>query len=437
MTNAPHDGGTSAPLGTRFFAIVVLASLVLGNLVIGVAGPLASCLAGVGPEHVIVVVNGASPESRTVANHYIELRDIPETNIIVLDSVPDQLKITLDEFKSLILLPILKEIDARKIAESVRVIAYSAGFPTSVNIAPHTAKLTDPTLKKYQLPTASINGLTMLYQFVLSDNPTYLDFGANLYARGSFERFFRDPFVDASFSMKYFEAVKARRAEDFTAAADAFVELWKESPTNASLAIQAAECFAEAEQNDKAIEMVAGAIAGGWQSAKYLTESETLGPIAKDVRLAAAIEQLSDSPTNVQGPMGFRSEVVWTKNGEPAMKPDMGIRYLMSCVLAVVHPRGSTVDQAVEVLKTAKRGDATFPDAAFYFTSTGDVRAKTRLPAVTDALLWLKTLGIAPKSLAPFCPTNQATASGLWWERRRRRWQRRNSNWSPVPSPTI
>lgn len=372
-----------------------------------------ACRAGVGPEHVILVVNGQSSDSRTVANHYIDLRSIPETNVIVLDGVPAKLKISLDEFKTLILLPVLKEIEERKISENARVIAYSAGFPTSVDISPHTAKLTDPTLKKYQLATGSINGLTMLYQFVLSDNPSYLDFGANLYARGPFQRFFRDPFIDASLSTRYYQATQARRIEDFAGAAEMLSELWKESPTNAALAIQSAECFALAGQKNKAIEMVAGAIAGGWQSGKYLNESEALAPIAKDAKLAAAVKQLSDAPTNVQGPIGFRSEVVWTKNGEPAIKPEMGIRYMMSCVLAVVHPRGSTVDQAVEVLKTAKLGDATFPDAAFYFTSTGDVRAKTRLPAVTDALLWLKTLDARAEIARATLPNESGDCVGL------------------------
>src|SRR5262245_20477487 len=41
--------------------------------------------AGGGPENLILVVNSASANSLTIANHYVQLRKIPPNNVIYLD----------------------------------------------------------------------------------------------------------------------------------------------------------------------------------------------------------------------------------------------------------------------------------------------------------------------------------------------------------------
>lgn len=159
----------------------LLVAIALLVLTLGVE----SARAGLSPENVVVVVNADSYDSRTIANHYVDLRNIPSGNVIFLGEVPGELTISLDDFKSRILLPLLSELNRRQLALQAKVIAYSAGFPTSVDISAHTDRLTDPDQKKYQLSTASLTGLTFYYQFLLADNEKYLDLGSNLYA-GSF-----------------------------------------------------------------------------------------------------------------------------------------------------------------------------------------------------------------------------------------------------------
>jgi hypothetical protein len=41
--------------------------------------------AGGGPENVLLLVNANSESSKTVANHYIALRQIPATNVLYID----------------------------------------------------------------------------------------------------------------------------------------------------------------------------------------------------------------------------------------------------------------------------------------------------------------------------------------------------------------
>ena len=172
----------------RSFLLLIAAPLI--------AGWNSPALGGVTPENVVVVVNAQSRDSRTIADHYVQLREIPSSNVILLNDVPDELTVDMESFKSRILVPVLTELNRRRIAAQTRVIAYSAGFPTSVKIKKHTDQLTDPQLKKYQRPTASITGLTFLYRLFLANNPGYLGFRSNFYARGPFERHFENPFLD-------------------------------------------------------------------------------------------------------------------------------------------------------------------------------------------------------------------------------------------------
>ncbi|WP_222435892.1 hypothetical protein [Rubripirellula tenax] len=364
-----------------------LATLFLSfGLAIALAG---QTLAGIGPENVVVVVNAKSLISRTVANHYVHLRDIPIANVILLDDVPTGLAMTLEDFKAKILKPVLAEVDARKIANHVRVIAYSADFPTAVDVRSDIDKLPADGLKKIQLPTASITGVTSLYQFVLSDNPSYIDLGSNLYARGNMDRHFLNPFMDTERRDKFNQAKQDLVDEKFAEAGKQFSEIFEQSPTQAPIAIMAAEAYASAEDSENAEAMLVKALKAGWQSATYLTRSETLGPIIADEKYKAVLAQLSDHPLVAQGPVGFSGDVAWMGNGTASRESSDGVRYLLSCMLGVVHARGNTLEEAVEVLQRASTADRTYPDANFWFSLTADVRTTTRKPGMTDALLWL------------------------------------------------
>ncbi|MEM6365002.1 MAG: hypothetical protein AAF745_11280, partial [Planctomycetota bacterium] len=357
------------------------------TLVMAAVVPVAD--AGMSAENVVVVVNGESLESRTVANHYADLRSIPTRNIVVLDNVPDTLSITLDEFKDQILQPLLKTIDERKIAPQTRVIAYSAGFPTAVKIPEHTAELTDETLKKIQQPVASITGLTYFYQFVLANQSGYLNLGSNFYARGRFERHFANPFT-GEVGKRFKEAVSLSEKEKFADAATAWESLAKEYPSIPAIAIRAAEAQAQSDQLDKAIKSAQTAITNGWWSARYLEDSEPLKEVIEDPQIKATLALLDSSAAKWQGPEAFDAAAGWTLSGSRINAQQGGTRYLCSCALAVVHPRGNTLGQAVRNLRRSSGADRTFPSGRFAFAKNGDVRAKTRFPLIPDAVVYLQ-----------------------------------------------
>lgn len=368
--------------------------------------------AGLSSENVIVVVNGASPVSRTVANHYIESRQIPSKNVIVLSDVPEGIKIGLDPFRDKILKPLLAEIDARKIASSTRVIAYSAGFPTAVKIPEHCDKLEDPTAKKYQRPTASITGLTYFYRFVLSDNPAYLSFGSNLYARGKFSRHFINPFRGEQ-KKQFNEAAKLQTEEKFAESAAIWQKLHDAYPAMPAISIRAAETYSQDGQDENSIKMILAALKAGWWSSSYLTQTPALEKQLDNPAIKRAMPLLDDSPIAWQGPEAFSSSVGWTMTGARASLKQGAIPYLCSCSLAVVNPNGSSLSGAIRVLKRASKSDRTFPTGRFSFGASGDVRSKTRFPGIADAIVYLQENGFETEIFRSVLPTKEGAILGM------------------------
>lgn len=350
-------------------------------------------IAGISADNVVVVVNGQSLDSRTIANHYVQLRGIPSGNVVFLDEVPDGLKVSLDDFKTKILSPLLAQINARGLAAQTRVIAYSAGFPTGVDISPHTSRLTDEMQKKYQTPLASLNSMTFFYRFILADDPGYLNWYSNLYARSKLDRSFINPFAGEK-AERFKSARESLETGDAAKAGNEFRDLFLEYPTLAPLAVLAAEAFVKADDQASAIQMTAAALHSGWTSISYLKKSDSLSPLLEETLVKNELGNTREYPSTVQYPIGFSSIVGWTSSGCP-VKPDAGgMPYLLSCSLAVVHPHASTLDQAIEVLRRASKCDRTFPIAEVRFSKTSDVRTTTRFPGVADALVWLNNNGV-------------------------------------------
>ena len=370
-------------------------------------------IAGLSAENVIVVVNGGSYNSRTLANQYVRLRNIPSSNVIVLDGIPANLKISLDGFRNSILKPVLKQIQSRGLAGQARVIAYSADFPTTVDIEPHTKKLTDPTLKKLQKSRASINGATYFYQFILRDNHQYLNLASNTYCRGPFNRHFAVPFSKPEQRSDFFKAERLFDSEEYIDASEIYERLFLAAPNVAPLALRAAEARMKSGDADAAKSWIVKAVAAGWTSKKWFADNPTLAPLIDQPPISSLAGRLTDHPTDMQEPIGFSSQVAWSANGYPTRDRSNGIVYMMSCMLGVVHHNGSDINQATEVLRRAAGSDFTNPKGEFWFAVSKDVRTKTRLLQQEPAKNWLKYLG--HKSESPFnkSPKQKGTLSGL------------------------
>ena len=103
------------------FGVLVAVVLIFSRLAI----------AGGGAEGVAVVVNADSWASLAVANEYVSLRRIPETNVIYLEGLPGGLGIGVDDFRARILRPVLETLAARGVKGSITIgILASAASPS-------------------------------------------------------------------------------------------------------------------------------------------------------------------------------------------------------------------------------------------------------------------------------------------------------------------
>jgi hypothetical protein len=143
-----------------------------------VVGGAGTAWAGGGPENLFLVVNSNSEASKTVANHYIDLRKIPPVNVFYLDYRGGRTEIPAGVFRSRILEPILQEIEKRGIKDRIDYVAYSSDFPWRVSFK---AEFAGEKLPPGVSPTASLTSATYLHAFVMQQRKEMLSLNANFY----------------------------------------------------------------------------------------------------------------------------------------------------------------------------------------------------------------------------------------------------------------
>ena len=136
--------------------------------------------AGGGPENVFLVVNARSAGSLAVANAYAALRGIPPINVLMLPWEGGRETVTIDSFRTDLLLPILQAIDSRKLTPQIDYVVYSTDFPWRVDFA---GELPRELVGRDKFPSGSLTGMTMLYAAVQAGSPAYLDPASNRFCR--------------------------------------------------------------------------------------------------------------------------------------------------------------------------------------------------------------------------------------------------------------
>lgn len=385
--------------------------------------PASPAHADIGPENTVVVVNAMDVDSMTVANHYVEFRQIPSLNVIELAAVPTGNRISLEQFKTLILQPLLDEIGRRQLGNQVRAIAYSVGFPLEIDISPHTKRIADDKLRRLMTPVASITGLTFHFIHVTADSEAYLSLTPNLYARMPIERFFANPFGGED-AARIAEAAKLAADGEDADAAEAFAKLFDSHPNHHPLAVLAAKHFAAADLMDEADRYLELAIAAGWTSGEYLRVDPSLGKIVDRPRWLSRLDAMDSLPIDFQPAIGFRGDRVWAPSGVAVPPGSHGLNYLLACCLGVRGPSdtikqgGMSVEEIVEHLRRSAAADTTLGDHAvaggrFLFTETGDVRTKARLDGFAPAIKTLGTLGYRAQTVPVSVPAGNRPILGL------------------------
>ena len=371
----------------------------------------AVCHADVGPENTVLVVNPASADSVRIAKFYARERGIHPNNVVELVGVPDLRRVGVKTFQFSILRPIIKQIEQRGLGRQVRLIAYSAGFPTEINIAEHCEELQGATNRKIFTPVASLNGATFHFTHVLRDKITYLQPGSNFYARGPMERSFGNPF--ARDPGDFDDAKLAHQTGDFKRSADLYRSLLKRNP----------------DQHPP------GNLGRSQRHRRRSNRPGDTGPVDRrprrlvvtplrrsgsrpSPRCCVAPASARSSPRCPTGsPIGnppLDSSAI--ASGPPTASPPAsaeGYNYLLSACLAVTGPGAMTADEAITQLQRSIDADGHRPDGKFLFAQTGDVRTTTRLPGFGTAVKALALAGHRAEIVPAAVPQNQPNLAGV------------------------
>lgn len=388
---------------------------------------LAPCaFAGGGPENCLVVVNGDVPESVTVAQEYVQLRQIPAGNVVTLSGLPADPKITVAVFREKILAPVLQAMDERGLRSQIDYLVYSCGFPYAVDVSQDMAGRQFP---RVVTQPASLTGLTYLYDLVQAGNTGYLDLDSNWYAR-PLKRQYPAPALTASeaslqtrLQALLDQAEKARReAAKAQTPPPAEMTQWLQEavtilrtlvaghPRAAELLYDLACVLALQGQPEEAMAALQTAYDSGWWNAS-LTERDTdLTSLRERPDFKALLEKMRQVVVESEPPVPFASSRLWPSASAPE-RP--GRKYLLSAMLGYVGPAANTLPEILACLRRARAADGTCPaGTVYYMASTDWARTGPRQWAFPSAVEALGKLGVKGEALPGNLPPQKADVAG-------------------------
>ncbi len=369
-------------------------------------------LGGLAPESVLLVVNADSTNSLSIANEFVQLREIPAINIVTLKGVTNVEQLSVNDFRGQVLGPVLDAIKQRGLTSQIRCIAYSADLPTAIQLQGDIG--TQP-LPQILTPVGSINGLTYLHELTMAKDIRYLDLQVNAYARRTATRSSDTPWQADELKL-YAEAVQAlglearrpRSGSVAEAPADAtdpsnnpavsrafetLRQLQQAHPQAAELLYNLACALAVFEHGDEALAMLKSAIAAGWFDHRHTQRDPDLRSLQNRDEFKSLLEDMKAIKLEVQPAIGFRSDVGWDRTGAPS-STEPASRYLLSTVLGVTAGRGNTRDEVIRNLQRSATADGTRPTGTVYYMRNGDIRSTTREWGFASAAEKLKSMGI-------------------------------------------
>ncbi len=390
--------------------------MVLVALLVGVNVSWVPSLFGGGPENLVLVVNAESQASLSVANEYIELRNIPRQNVIYLTGITQAEHWDLNSFKAKILRPIFDVISERTLYH-VDYIVYSADFPTMITINDHAKKyiaLAGVPKEGERIfgPRASINSLTYYARQVLADEPSYIGLTSNLYMRDRSGKLLIEPFVGES-QVSFQKACDEFKGENFDEAIELLQPLAEKHPRQVAVQYWLARCYAKQNQLAPLLRQLVLCVQAGWAHRDYLLKDEAFIPFHDNEQFKQLVERVPNESYFYLPTTNFSATDVWGPNGMRNGDPTQGQRYFLSTVLAVTRNRGTTEAEAIENLRQSVPADFTQPKGTFYFSKTNNVRSKTRAMHFDRVSEQLRGLGFGAEIVQAAVPKNKQDILGL------------------------
>ncbi len=397
-----------------------------------------SLTAGGGPETTLLVVNADSPLSLTVANRYVQLRQIPEEHVVWLHGIPSLHSVEIQEFRELIWRPIKQFMDKQGLSDNIDAIVYSADFPYAVKLHGDLARNKIPAnnfIGRY----ASLTGLTFFARQVENHQVDYLALYPNGYYRRDLSRTFTefDEKLSPAEKTQLTQAQKNLKQGKFQQAYDAFISLSSKYRERPMLALGLAEAQAELHQYDQAISNLKRLEGLGFRNSLFLRNDRHLKDLQNHPGFQQVIQNMDTPSSRFELPQGFHSRYHWDRRAI-AISYNSADRYYLSSMLAYTGQRGNSLEEIEHYLQRSAFSDGSKPDGTVYLMENGDIRAETRQPWFDETCALLKQIGHACEILAPgngsrlgILPTGRRDIIGLVTGARSFDWDKAGSRLLP------
>ncbi len=379
--------------------------------------------AGGGPENVVVVVNANSASSKMLANYYIRGRNIPARNVIYLNNIPDREIAGWMDFRTLILEPLLAEIENRSLAGSVDYVVYSSDFPTAINVADHKRKLLEMVKAKtnQEVPaqvfnaSASITSLTYYASAALQERPGYMLLDSNNYYRMSAEVLLRRPFVgdQQNLFLEAIAKINSDSEQELDDAIKTLFEIFKKNPNQMAVHYWLAKFFGRKGDAKNATDWLTRSIRQGWCYQTQTLADLAFDKVKDDPVFQGVVNRIPDLPFEFVPTHGFKSGYSWAPNGMLNSEQGQGNRHVLSTILSVTRNQGINEQQALRQIQRSINADESKPQGTFYFTETKDVRSTTRKPNFAVAIEQLETMGFRTEIVHQSLPIRSRDVIGL------------------------
>ena len=137
-----------------------------------------SSFAGGGPENVFLLVNSESMDSMTVANHYIDIRQLPPQNVFYVAWKWKQARVSSELIREKLLRPALEEINRRGLGGQIDYLVYSCDFPWRISFV---GDFPEEKFPPQVSPHASLTGATYLSSLVMGKRKEVMSLTNNFY----------------------------------------------------------------------------------------------------------------------------------------------------------------------------------------------------------------------------------------------------------------
>lgn len=355
----------------------------------------------------VVVVNGESADSRTLANHFVYLRGVPARNVIVLGDIPKLNTISVQEFRKRILKPLLEEMDRRELSPHIQGIAYSCDFPTTIDLQKDLEGI--DSLPKVLTPKGSLNGMTFLYRWVLSMDPAYIAPDSNWYAAHEAKSILKLTGQKEDLG----ELERLISEKEYAKAADRIDALRKSGSKNYPLDYLSAQQHALAGNTARSLARLEEAIRNGWKFRSEMLKDPCFESMRGDIEFKKLVAKCPNEPFTWLPARSFDARLHYAPNSTESFDPSHGVPYLLSVMLSYTKDDRLSLDEAIKHLERSVLADYTQPRGSFFYTKTRDVRTTTREPLFSEAVEHLKKMKKTAEVIRTTLPPAGSRVAGI------------------------